>query len=318
MQARHLNFQNYPLMMENRRRYGYRVLHWITANGGTHTLGVNLNQRDPVLRRIVADRRFRIALSHAIDRKALNDVGFFGVGQPRQVCPPPASPFHSAAYERAYIEYDPAKANALLDEMHLTRRGADGVRLRPDGRALALKIDTPSVFINPRVIEMVAGYWTAVGVKAEMRLLARQLFYTRKAACMHDVAVWGGADEMIPIIDPRWFFPFSSESLFGVGYARWYRTDGRQGPEPPADLRRCIELYRQIERTPDPTEHVRLFRQIIELNRKNLWVIGTIGREPLVVIVDERFRNVPEVAVSGNIFRTPGNTACECYAIVEN
>ena len=78
---------------------------------------------------------------------------------------------------------------------------------------------------------------------------------------------------------------------------------------------KCMELYQQIERIPDPTEQVRLFQQIIELNRQNLWVIGTIGRVPSLFVVKDTFRNVPEVAVSGWIFRTPGNTAPECYAI---
>ena len=76
-----------------------------------------------------------------------------------------------------------------------------------------------------------------------------------------------------------------------------------------------MELYQQIERIPDSTEQIRLFQQIIELNQQNLWVIGTIGRVPSLFVVKDTFRNVPQVAVSGWIFRTPGSTAPECYAI---
>ena len=76
-----------------------------------------------------------------------------------------------------------------------------------------------------------------------------------------------------------------------------------------------MELYQQIERIPDPTEQIRLFQQIIELNQQNLWVIGTIGRVPSLFVVKDTFRNVPQVAGSGWIFRTPGSTAPECYAI---
>jgi peptide/nickel transport system substrate-binding protein len=132
---------------------------------------------------------------------------------------------------------------------------------------------------------------------------------------MHDVGVWGSADELIPVIDPRWFFPFSQESIQGIGYARWFLSNGKRGIVPPEEMMKCMELYQQIERIPDPTEQVRLFQQIIELNRQNLWVIGTIGRVPSLFVVKDTFRNVPEVAVSGWIFRTPGNTAPECYAI---
>ena len=76
-----------------------------------------------------------------------------------------------------------------------------------------------------------------------------------------------------------------------------------------------MELYKQIERSPISKQQQQLFQQIIELNRQNLWVIGTVGRIPSIFVVKDTFRNVPKVAVSGSIFRTPGNTAPECYAI---
>lgn len=80
MQGRHLQFTNYPLFMENRERGGYRVLHWISGQGGDQVLLPNLNHKDPVIRALMEDHRFRKALSLAIDRDELNEVGFFGVG----------------------------------------------------------------------------------------------------------------------------------------------------------------------------------------------------------------------------------------------
>lgn len=76
-----------------------------------------------------------------------------------------------------------------------------------------------------------------------------------------------------------------------------------------------MELYREIERTPDEQKQIDLFSKIIDLNRENLWTIGIFGELPTIFIVNENFRNVPEVALSGWVFRTPGNTAPECYAI---
>jgi len=315
MQGRHLQFSNYPLFMEHSSKRGYRVFHWISGGGGDSAVSLNLNHRDPVLKKIFHDRRFRIALSYAINREEINEIGFFSVGKPRQMAPPPASPFYSPEYESAYIEYDPDKANQLLDEMGLAKRNKDGIRLRPDGKPLQLRIEMSSVFLSTPVFEMIAGYWTDVGVKSQLKLEARQIFYTRKSAVMHDVGVWGSADELIPVMDPRWFFPYSTESIQGINYARWYLTNGKRGETPPPKIQKCIELYRQIERTPDETEQIRLFHEIIELNRENLWVIGVLGDIPSVFLVKDTFRNVPKVAVSGWVFRAPGNTAPECYAI---
>jgi peptide/nickel transport system substrate-binding protein len=250
-----------------------------------------------------------------MDRQQLNEIAFFGIGQPCQISPPAISPFYSEAYEKAYIEYHPEEANRLLDEMGLKTRNKAGIRLRPDGKPLHIRIEIASVFLSTPMFELIAKQWTDVGIKTQLKLEARQLFYTRKSALMHDVGVWGSADELIPVIDPRWFFPFSQESIQGIGYARWFLSNGKRGIVPPEEMMKCMELYQQIERIPDPTEQVRLFQQIIELNRQNLWVIGTIGRVPSLFVVKDTFRNVPEVAVSGWIFRTPGNTAPECYAI---
>ena len=312
MQGRHLQFQNYPLFMEGQKKGDYRIVHWINGSAGANILALNLNHRDPVLKKVIEDHRFRKALSHALNREELNEADYFGIGKPRQVCPPPSSPFYDAEYERAYIEYDPDRANDLLDQMGLTRR-EDGLRLRPDGAPIKLYIETTS--LNNRILELVASYWTAVGVQTEIKEEARQLFYERKKGLLHDVGVWGGADEQIAVLDPRWLIPFSDESVHAVDYARWYRTGKKRGEEPPKDMRRCIELFWQIEKTIDEAEQIRLMKEIIALNRKNLWVIGTVGALPSFYLVKNSFRNVPEVAMTGWAFRTPGNTAVECYAI---
>jgi peptide/nickel transport system substrate-binding protein len=315
MQARHIKFEDYPLFMENRRKGHYRVLRWIDSNGGTNNLAVNLNSKDPLKRRLFGDKRFRIALSLAINREEINQACFFGLGTPRQCAPPSTSPYYDARYARAYTAYDPQRANQLLDEMGLRRRNADGIRLRPDGKPLTLTIDCLPMACSLSAIELVADDWTAVGIKTEMNVLARQLFYQRKLALMQDVNVWFGADEQNPLLDPRWFFPWNNESNYGIAYAAWFRSNGKTGELPPPELRQCMDLYRRIELTADPREQRRLFMHIIDLNRQNLWVIGTIGDAPVLYIVNDQFRNVPDVAISGWQFRGPANTAPECYAI---
>ncbi|MBT4136944.1 MAG: ABC transporter substrate-binding protein [Candidatus Latescibacteria bacterium] len=314
MQGRHLQFQNYPLFMEGRKKGDYRVVHWLNGSGGTNNIALNLNHRDPGMREVIGDHRFRKALSLALNRDELNDADFFGIAKARQASPPPTSPFYDPLYEKAYTDYDPDEANRLMDEMGL-KRDADGMRLRLDGLPLFLRIETSS--LNNRILELVAGYWKDVGVNAEVKEEARQLFYERKRGGMHDVGVWGGADEQIAVLDPRWLIPFSDESIQAVDYARWYSTDGKRGEEPTGDIRRVSGLVWEIERTADTDGQIRLMQEILDLNRKNLWVIGTLGEVPTFFLVKNTFRNVPDVAMSGWSFRTPGNTAVECYAIEE-
>ena len=166
-----------------------------------------------------------------------------------------------------------------------------------------------------RLFEMAAAYWSAIGVHSKVKSSARQLYAQRRNALLCDIHVWGGAGEIIPVLDPRWFMPYSSSSFHGLDYARWFRTNGRSGTKPPAPMLRCLELFRQLSRTVDETEQIRLFKEIIAINREHLWVIGTLGQIPQLFIVKNTFRNVPEVAVACWPLRTPGATAPECYAI---
>lgn len=316
MQGLHLEFSNYPLYMENRKRGDYRVLRWIDQVGTRKILGPNLAHKDPVLRQILRDRRFRIALSVAINREELNEAVFFGVGTPRQASPPPISPFYSPEYARAFTEYDPDRANRLLDEMGLDRRDSEGVRLRPDGKPLRLRIEMSTVYgADAKLYQLAADYWTAVGVKAELKQTALLLYIYRQQALTYDVGAYVGGASLYPLLDPSCLFPGGGDSYQAYSYRHWFQSGGKSGQTPPPEVRACMALFRQIERTPDADERMRLYRKIVELNRRNLWIIGTVGDVPIIYLVKNSFRNVPEVAVGG--MRAPGGTALECYAIEE-
>ncbi len=316
MQSRHVNIGDYPLFMANQKAGNYTVYHWIDGGDGTMALSMNLNHKDRVLAGIFSDHRFRKAMSHALDRQSLNEANFFGLGEARQVAPPPVSAWYVKEYEKAYLEFSPDIANRLLDEMGLDQRDEDGIRLRPDGKPLSIYLEMSSTGSGlSQLFEMIAADWTDVGVLTKVKMSARQLFRQRREARLSDVCLWGGAGEIVPVLDPRWFLPYSMSSFHGLDYAQWYRTDGRKGVEPPAPMLAALELFAQLQRTLDEAEQIRLFKQIIEINRQNLWIIGGVGSIPQIFIVHNNFRNVPKVAVACWPMRTPGATAPECYAI---
>ena len=155
MQGQHLQFDNYPEFKANSQSRGYSVRQWISSGGG-QALALNLNHKDPVLRSIFSDRRFRIALSHAIDRNTLNEIAFFGIGQPSQMSPPVISNFYSNNYEKAYTHFDSLKPNQLLDEIGLDQKNQKGVRMRSDGKPIELTIELASVFFSIPMLQLVA------------------------------------------------------------------------------------------------------------------------------------------------------------------
>jgi len=315
MQSRHLLFTNYPLLMENRKQGGYRVQHWTPGNGGDLVILPNLNHKDPMLRVLLEDKRFRKALSLALDRGEINEVGYLGVGTPRQMAPPKTSDFYSEEYESAFIDQNPEKANQLLDEMGLSRRDHRQVRLMVDGRPLKLTIEAATVNNGGSILALVVDHWRRVGIDAEVKQLARPLWQQRVDAKLHDVTVGSSSDEQIPLLDPRWSVPDNSDAFHAVGYGRWFNTDGKRGEQPTPELLSSMTIFRKIERTSDRKEQVRLFKQIMDLNCEYLWTIGLIGEVPSIFVVKNWFRNVPTHSVTGWMFRSPGNTAVECYSI---
>ena len=314
MQTRHILFDNYPLFVENADKGGYHVILWTNGDITDTVIAINQCHKDPVVREIVGDKRFRYALSHAINRPEVIESVYLGQGVPGQVSPLPSSPFYLESQAQNALEYDPDKANSLLDEMGLTEKDGEGFRKRPDGETLLLTIEYASLFGSwASITELLQKYWGAVGVKLNIKEEARPLFYERKAALEHDIGIWTGASEFNPLIDPRWFIPFSDESIQAICYAYWHNTGGTTGEEPTGDFAKVLELFEQIKATADQSKQIELFHEILRINQDNLWTIGIATQLPAPVIVNNNFHNVPEKAISTWHLQTPGNTMPEQY-----
>jgi peptide/nickel transport system substrate-binding protein len=105
----------------------------IAESPGTDYAYVGVNMRDPVLQ----DKRVRHALGYAINRQAIVDHLRRGLARPAIGILPPASwAFDDSVFQ---FSYDPAKAQALLDEAGY--RDPDGAGPAPRLR-LSLKVST--------------------------------------------------------------------------------------------------------------------------------------------------------------------------------
>jgi peptide/nickel transport system substrate-binding protein len=316
MQLRHITFDNYPLYQENKEKGDYRVLDWPRGEITDTVIAINLTNQDPVLREIVQDKRFRWALSVGINRDEIIEGVYLGVTEPNQVSPLPSSKHYWEPQAKNLIEYDPEQGNQWLNEIGLTERDGEGYRLRPDGERLSLVYEYAPVFGAWRSIgEILVEQWKALGVELVLKEEARQLFYERKSANEQDIGIWTGSGEFNPLIEPRWFVPLGDESVHAIQYAAWWNSDGTEGIEPTGDILEVLELWEEIKVTVDEDKQADLFRQILEYNKENLWVIGICTSPPQPVIVKNNFRNVPPDGLYDSQVRAPGSTATEQYYI---
>jgi ABC-type dipeptide/oligopeptide/nickel transport system permease component/ABC-type transport system substrate-binding protein len=330
MQGRHIRFTDYTELMSRREFAGTRILHWYPATRSAFVINPNLNRRvDPAdastkfKAELLADKRFRQAMSLALDRKQIIRADQVGIGTPSQVEPGPESPYYSEKLSKAFVEHDPRRANEMLDAIGLSQRDREGFRRFRDGSRMTFYLDVTG-FTGTGPAQFIIDDWSAVGVRAILRERARPLFYAEKDSMDFDFNVWSSESDYMPLLQPRYFIPFNTESFYAVGWARWYMRGGFYG-NPNAAAAGCIPvprdhpmyaaivLYEQALQAADPAKQKELFSQITDIAAENLWTIAIATAPPVPIVVSKDMRNVPELALWGNVFATPANAGIETY-----
>jgi peptide/nickel transport system substrate-binding protein len=312
MQDRHIaTLDNKAVFADNMDAGGYRFFDTIPSGMNTTIIALNLTHKDPVKREIFQNREFRVALSHAINRQEIIDVVYVGQGEPFQLSPRPTSPFYNETLAKQYTEYDPDLANEILDGI-FPDRGADGIRLGPDGAPIMFDVEVAANQPDRiDVLQLVTGYWEAVGIRMNVRSMDRSLLYTRKDANEHDAAVWGGDGGLDVILEPRWYFPFSGESLYAEAWQSWYNNPGGIGAltapeEPPAEVKRQMELYDQIKESGDAERQAELMNEILQIAQEQFYAIGISLPAPGYGIVQNSFHNVLSPHPGSWLYPNPG------------
>ena len=276
-----LTIEDFPVLTQNAEAGNYEVRLWQKrAGAGVNYFFRQTYKPDPVIEGLLRDKRFRRALSLAINRAEINELLYFGKGIPSQAAVPPGSIYHVPEHFQRDAEFDPDEANRILDELGLTK-GADGIRRRPDGKELFLKIEGYHEQETPitSTAELVKNYWEAVGVKTDFDFREDNSFDGKRSA--DEVMVASHVIDMLPdsIFDGSLWAPPSfgwwSEELANVYFAEGIAGLRAAGMEP--DLLRFFELSEQFNQTAGEDERVAIANQIGELWADNLWMVGTVG-----------------------------------------
>ena len=294
MQFRHLDGasgDNYTLLMENQEQGHYRVIREVQPMGSNETFYPNLYHKDPVLRKIFRDVRFRQALSSCLNRDMIHEIAFSGFGEPRQASLAPGMAYYDPEWEKAYTAYDPALANKLLDEMGLKWDADHKYRLRPDGKVFEVLLQNDRT--NADAIVLAAKDMEEVGIKAIVKTMERSLLEELRDNNDLDIYVWG-YEGVSFLLDHSCMIPLTREHYFAGMAGRYVESDGEQGEAPYGDLATVIKNYQEIQTITDQAKVDKLAKEIVDLSKKNLWAIGTIGLLPSIGVVNADMGNVAE------------------------
>jgi len=316
MQLRHFSVQDIDLLREFSEKRNYRIIEY----EGTGRDGVMLNLQYPgneTLRKLFLDRRFRIALSQAIDREMICQLCFRGLTNPGTVGLFATSPDYVEIEGLPnYFEYKPEISRQLLDEIGLTKRDAEGYRLGPDGETISLIIETSSSLrAEMDMLEIIRSNWEAVGIKTTVKPEERTLYFQRVTKNgEHMIGKWGH-ESVFPLVSSHRWFGTNLWDEWAHHWAQWYLTDGERGEEPPLDVQRLQSIEKELQITIDQDRRNELWTEVVRSHAENVWIIPTTERGTSIGVLANDFRNVPERAVSSWITMTPGNLNPETFYI---
>ena len=251
------DFNNYayalpeiPLYQANMERGDYSIYHWVSHHGAD--TGFTFNQtfnEDPEIGRLMRQQEFRQAISYAIDRDSLNDAIFMGVGTPQNWAAHSSHPYYPGeAVAKLGIEYDPDKANQMLDDLGLIDTDGDGMRnrigdLTGNTGNLVLFMEVTAgdeTHVADRALGMMAlaeEYLADVGVelnwkqtlRSRVALRANKL-YMGLSGLIVGRGAWGGA---LPWWEPYGtdYYPGATSHL-GPLMGQYVQTYGEKGMAP--------------------------------------------------------------------------------------
>lgn len=295
-----------PVLSDNKQKGNYRFAYadWMPNSFGN--IMFNFSTKDPVKNKLYNTKEFRQALSVAINREEIIKLIYKGGVFASQVAPMRGAPYHGESdLFQSWTKFNPDQANQMLDKIGLTAKDKDGFRLGPDGKELLLIISATTAWPaeTPQLMDLVKGYWAKIGIKATVAPEAGALWGTRHNAGEHDVSARGahfGGGPVHPTLNSNTFA--LSGWQWAPEWALWLDTGGKQGNEPPAEVKRIREILNQILGEPDEAKRNALMQEVFKIHMDQLWSIGLVVDDPKfgqLTTVHNRLRNVVTWSISG-------------------
>lgn len=177
----------------------------------------------------------RKAISSAIDRAALSKVAVLGYENPASptgLVRPAYDSFLNPQYRDLEFKTDAAAANTQLDQAGF-RKGADGIRVGPNGKKLAFTMLVPSGFSDwVTMARLIQSQLKAIGIQIDPQGKSTQAWKSALKTGNYDMAIAGSVggstpyDLYKPFLSSKLTAPIGQQAL--SNYSRWSdpATDG--------------------------------------------------------------------------------------------
>jgi peptide/nickel transport system substrate-binding protein len=317
LQERHIALPKVPVYIENQAKGNYSIHLDPQLSGSDAGFLVNTAyEADPEVAKWLTNRDFRRALALGMDRDQLNESNWLGIGTPGSAAPGDEMVFSPGKeYRKKWGVLDLKQANAMLDKMGLSKKNAEGMRQRTDGKGnLRIEIMTVGGQFLPftQIAEMVKQQWKKIGIDGDVKETERSLAFTKTANAEHHILVWSPSGGENIFLFPRHVLPVDpAECHLGMPFAKWYATNGAKGKKPTnPEMLRAFELFRSAAGKKE-AERIKIGKEIWKILVEECWVIGTVGLSPAfmgVRIAKKNMGNIPSRQTNAQHARTPNTS----------
>lgn len=301
LQARNLSFDNYTVLKQGAERNNYQVYLWRSGRGSQLALLPNQNALDPEWRKLIRDTNFRRALSLSINRDEINQVIYYGLASPGNDTILPESPLFKPEFSELWADYDVDRANKLLDELGLTERTGDGIRLLPDGRPLDLVVETAGE--DPTqvdILQLIADQWRKIGVRMHIKPEQREVLRNRVFVGSTVMSVWTGLENGLPTADtsPQELAPTIQHQLYWPKWGQSHETGGLAGETPDTEaVKELVRLNDAWEQATDTEARAEIWRKMLQIRADEVFTVGTVRGVPQPVVVANSLHNIPKEGI---------------------
>lgn len=321
LQSRHIDApKNTPTFYANQEEGDYSLYELDNSSSNAMAFYLNMNHKEEALRELFQTKKFRIALSLGINRPELIELVWLGQGEPWQVGAKESHPLYNEQLSKQFTEYDPERANKLLDEIGLTERNDQGIRLMENGEPVSFQVDFITALFQEQsdALQLISDYWADLGIQMTPNPVERTLFYERGDANSFDAQVWNAPGGLDPMLSPRNVMAVHPQgSRHALQWADWWVSGGEEGMEPSESMKKRYALYEKFLAEADPEKQREIFAEIHQIAADQFEVFGVVSDPNRIGIMDEDLRNVPESMPRAWMYPTPAPTLPPQYYYAE-
>ncbi|GKX27720.1 peptide ABC transporter substrate-binding protein [Vallitalea longa] len=288
----------------------HRVSKWSDVTWAQFGFCLNPTHKDLDKRKLYQDKRFRQALSIAVDRNLLNSTLANNQLEPWQLSPAKGMLGYDEEWSKKWTEYDVEKANKILDDITEPWVGKQGTYRKMKGTdkevELLFYISEDKMKENAEFLSLLQSAYKKIGVKVSSKIEAD--ISKMDLANDHDTSIrlpYGAT----PVLRPDSMVPMRNYEAWYGAYGKWYednKSEVNGGIEPTGDMLELVKAYENII-TATGTDRNKVVsetaQKIYDLHKENIWGIGFLSPAPARFLIGNDLKNYPDGLVLADEFR---------------